>query len=176
MDVLHYNLVLDLGNMVERQLRGTAEITFVLTKACNEVSFDLICDTLHPLSLDGEVTRGFSYDRDNARLDIYVSGGQAGDTHVVSVPYVTNGYVESYGWGGLHFDNSLYYNLGVAFEGHPHVYGRAWFPCRDNFYDKATYRLEVTSKPGWRSICGGIRQSETMHADGSSTGVWLMEL
>ena len=174
-DVLHYDLTLDMGNAVERQLRGVAELTFVLTKACDAVSFDLICDTLHPVSLDGMVTRGFSYDRDNARLSVYTQGGHAGDTHVLSVPYVTNGYVEGYGWGGLHFDRSIYYTLGVAFTGYPHVYGRSWFPCRDNFYDKATYRLTVTSQPGWSAQCGGLRLSETVNDDGSSTSVWAIE-
>ena len=88
-DVLHYNLVFDLGNLQPRQLQGTAEITFVLTKPCDRVTFDLICNGVSPVSLDGTVTRGFSYDRDNALLQVYVPGGQAGDTHVLSVPYVS---------------------------------------------------------------------------------------
>ncbi|MBQ6068679.1 MAG: T9SS type A sorting domain-containing protein [Bacteroidales bacterium] len=175
MDVLHYDITLDMGRRVEKQVQGVAEITFVLTKNCDAVTFDLICDGVSPVSLDGTVTRGFSYDRDNALLRIYLSGGQAGDTHVVSVPYVTNGYVESYGWGGLHMDSRIYYNLGVAFLAHPHVYGRAWFPCRDNFYDKATYRLTVTSQPGWRAICGGVKVSEVTNDDGSNTSVWRIE-
>jgi aminopeptidase N len=174
MDVLHYDITLDMGNTVAKQVQGTAEITFVLTKNCNRVTFDLIADNVSPISLDGTVTRGFDYDRDNALLTVYVDG-HVGDTHVVSVPYVTNGYVESYGWGGLHMDNYLYYNLGVAFMAHPHVYGRAWFPCRDNFYDKATYRLTVTSQPGWRAICGGLRQSEVTNADSSNTSVWTID-
>ena len=36
-----------------------------------------------------------------------------GDTHTLSVPYVSNGYVESYGWGGLHMDNNIYYKKGA---------------------------------------------------------------
>ncbi len=173
-DVLHYDITLDMGNLVEKQVQGTAEITFVLTRDCNQVTFDLIADQVSPVMLDGIVTRGFNYDRDNALLTVY-AGGNPGDTHVVSVPYVTNGYVESYGWGGLHMDNNLYYNLGVAFLAHPHVYGRGWFPCRDNFYDKATYRLTVTSQPGWRAICGGLKQSEVTNADSSNTSVWLLD-
>lgn len=171
-DVLHYGLDIDMGHSVQKQLRGTAEITFVRTRPCNAVTFDLICDSLFPVSLDGVVTRGFSYDRDNALLTVRLSGEEAGDTHVVSVPYATNGYLEPYGWGGLHIDNNIYYNLGVAFRAYPHVYGRCWFPCRDNFYDKATYDIAITAKPGWRSLCSGVRLSETANADGSSRSVW----
>ena len=173
-DVLHYDLTIDLGATVQKQLRGVAEIQFVLTKPCSSVSFDLICDTIHPVSLDGTVTRGFSYNPDERRLHVYVSGGQPGDTHILSVPYVSNGYVESYGWGGLHMDNGIYYNLGVAFAEYPHAFGRAWFPCRDNMYDKATYRFTVTAKPGWRAICSGLRQSETIASDGTNTSVWTI--
>ena len=174
-DVLHYDLTLDMGHSVDKQLRATADITFRLTRDCRSVTFDLICDSLSPISLDGVVTRGYTYDRDNALLSVYISGGQAGDTHVVSVPYVSNGYVESYGFGGLHMDNNIYYNLGAAFSAYPHVYGRSWYPCRDNFYDKATYRYTVTAKPGWKALCSGIKQSEVSNPDGSSTSVWLLQ-
>ena len=171
-DVLHYNLTIDLGATVSKQLRGVADITFVLTKPCTSVTFDLICDSLRPVSLDGTVTRGFSYDSMDRLLRVSLSGARPGDTHTISVPYVSNGYVEHYGWGGLHMNNNLYYNLGVAFQEYPHVFGRAWFPCRDNMYDKATYTLTVSSQPGWRAICSGLRQNETTSPDGILTSTW----
>ena len=174
-DVLQYNLTLDLGGHTAKLLRASADITFVLTRDCDRVTFDLVCDTLQPVSLDGTVTRGFSYDRDLRQVSVNLNGGHAGDTHTVSIPYVSRGYIESYGWGGLHFDNTIYYTLGVAFQEYPHVFGRSWFPCRDNFYDKATYRFAVTSQPGWRAICSGLRQSETQNADGTNTSVWLLD-
>ena len=64
-DVLHYSLTLDLGHNVEKQLQGIAEITFVKTRDCGSVSFDLIADSIHPVMLNGVVTRGFSYNADN---------------------------------------------------------------------------------------------------------------
>ena len=175
MDVLHYFISLDMGYSVDKQVQGVAEITFVLTKNCNAVTFDLICDRVDPITLDGTVTRGYSYDHDNALLTVNLSGGHAGDTHVVSIPYMTNGYVEGYGWGGLHLDNTIYYNLGVAFMMHPHVFGRAWFPCRDNFYDKASYLLGVKTKAGWRALCSGLRQDEVFSSLGNSISVWSLE-
>ena len=174
MDVLHYFITLDMGYTVDGQVQGVAEITFVLTRDCNMVTFDLICDGVSPITLDGTVTRGYNYDRNNALLTVNL-GGHAGDTHVVSIPYVTNGFVESYGWGGLHLDNTIYYNLGVAFMMHPHVFGRAWFPCRDNFYDKASYLLGVKTKAGWRALCSGLRQDEVFSSHGNSTSVWSLE-
>lgn len=173
-DVLHYDLTLDMGKTVDRQLRATAEITLRITKPCRSLTLDLICDTLHPISLNGVVIRGFDYDRDNARLQVSLPDVREGDTILLRVPYVSNGHVERYGFGGLHMDSDIYYNLGVAFEAHPHVFGRSWFPCRDNFYDKATYRFTVTTKSGWRAVCGGDRISEVVHPDGSTTSVWYL--
>ncbi len=174
-DVLHYDLTLDMGNTVPNQLRATADIAFRLTRPCSSLTLDLICDSLFPVSLDGTMIRGFNYERDNALLRIYLSNVVVGDTHVITVPYVTNGYVENYGFGGMHLDNNIYYNLGCAFMQFPHVFGRSWYPCRDNFYDKATYRYNVTAKPGWRALCSGMKQSETWSDDGSSTSVWTLD-
>ena len=84
-DVLHYRLVLDVGHNVEKQLQGVAEITFVKTRDCGSVAFDLIADSIHPVTLDGMVTRGYSYSADDLLVRINVGGG-AGDTHIVSIP------------------------------------------------------------------------------------------
>ena len=172
-DVLHYRLILDVGHTAYKQLQGVAEITFVKTRECGSVTFDLIADSIHPVMLDGVVTRGYSYDADNFLLRIYV-GGRVGDTHIVSIPYYTSGHVESYGFGGMHMDNGIYYNLGAAFREYPHNYGRCFYPCRDNFHDKATYTYVVTSKPGWRSLCSGMLQSSTVNDDGSLTEEWRL--
>ena len=170
-DVLHYDLTLDMGHNVEKQLQGVAEITFVKTRDCGQVTFDLIADSIQPVWLDGTVTRGFSFDRDNRLVTVYV-GGQPGDTHVVRISYFSHGYVENYGFGGLHMDNSLYYNLGAVFMEYPHCFGRSLYPCRDNFHDKATYTYRVTSQPGWRSLCSGQLASASTLPDGGLLEVW----
>ena len=170
-DVLHYDLTFDMGHRVAKQLQGEAEITFVKTRDCGQVTFDLIADSIRPVWLDGAVTRGFSFDPDNRLVTVYV-GGQPGDTHVVRITYFSHGYVENYGFGGLHMDNGMHYNLGAVFMEYPHCFGRSLYPCRDNFHDKATYTYRVTSKPGWRSLCSGMKVSATTNADSSLTEVW----
>ena len=92
-DVLHYDLTLDMGHNVEKQLQGVAEITFVKTRDCGQVTFDLIADSIQPVWLDGTVTRGFNFDRDNRLVTVYV-GGATGDTHRVRITYFSHGYVE----------------------------------------------------------------------------------
>jgi aminopeptidase N len=50
--------------------------------------------------------------------------------------------------------------------------GRAFFPCRDNFTDKATYTLRVKAKTGWTAECGGMLQSRILNADSTESSVW----
>ena len=83
--------------------------------------------------------------------------------------------MESYGFGGMHMDNNVSYNLGVGFETDPHVIGRAFFPCRDNFHDKATYTLRMKTRTGWTSECGGIRQSVDTDSAGCEHSVWRID-
>lgn len=167
-DVLHYNLNLDLGHREARTLGGHAELTVRLLRPCASIGF-MFEGAVDSIFVDGE--------RRHCRLDSIGTGMfAAGDTLLVAVDYHSGGYVESYGWGGMHFDNDMYYNLGVAFADDPHSIGRALFPTRDNFSDKATYRLTVTVKEGWSARCGGLLQSATANGDGSTTTVWAIDL
>ncbi len=45
------------------------------------------------------------------------------------------------GWGGVYNQNGYFYNLGVGFEADPHSFGRAWFPCFDNFVERCSFEF-----------------------------------
>ena len=53
--------------------------------------------------------------------------------------------------------------------------GRAFFPCRDNFHDKATYTLRMKTRTGWTSECGGIRQGVDTDSAGCEHSVWRID-
>lgn len=176
-DVRRYSLNLDLGHSQPKHLDAQALIHLKITRPCSSVDFDLICDSVTAVVMGESATPvAYTYDRSNAKLTVQLLGNIAvGEDFEIDVAYVSSGYVEGYGWGGLHFDNDIYYNLGVAFDDYPHNYGRAWFPCRDNFYDKASYDITVTTKPGWRTICSGLKLTEVYNADNSVTSTWILE-
>jgi hypothetical protein len=146
-------------------VRGDATLTLRLLQPCNTIALDYVLG-IDSVAVDGSVVAG----ADLAALPM--ASHSVGDTVTVRVWYYTYGYVESGGWGGLHVDNDMTYNLGVGFDDDPHIMGRAWFPCRDNFYDKATYTLNVTTKAGWTAECGGIKQSTSTDGDGCEHSVW----
>mgnify|MGYP000063518141 CR=1 FL=1 len=47
------------------------------------------------------------------------------------------------GWGGFYFSGDYAFNLGVGFTVSPHSFGRAWFPCVDEFPMKSAYELAM---------------------------------
>jgi hypothetical protein len=62
------------------------------------------------------------------------------------------------------------YNLGVGFDSQPHNLGKTWFPCVDNFTDKATYDVFVTvPNSDTEAICGGNYVGIIENGDGTYT-------
>ena len=165
-DVVDYHLQLDLSQGTP--FAGEALVTLRKTEACDEFGLSLV-GTADTVMIDGMLLQT----PDLAHLPI--AGYAVGDTVRVRVCYHGRGYVEDYGYGGFHFDNDMTYNFGVAFDEDPHVFGRATFPCRDNFTDKATYTLCIKTKAGWTAQCSGMLQSRTFDADNSEHTVWRLE-
>ncbi|MDY5969958.1 MAG: M1 family aminopeptidase [Bacteroidales bacterium] len=172
LDVLHYDLKLDLGRTAPRKMYGDATLRLRLLGDMENVCLDLEHTTVDSLHVNGAVAP-FTYD-DRSLCFATPAGVSSGDVLEVEVFYHTSGRVESSGFGGLHLDAGIYYNLGVGFVADPNPYGRSMFPCRDNFTDKATYALSVTTAPGWTALCSGQRDSVTLHADGSAASHWTL--
>lgn len=162
-DILDYDLSFDFSQ--GRPFLGDATLTLRLTRPCDSIALHLI-GTVDSVWVNGSRIA-------TPRLQaIPVTGIPAGDSIYVRICYHSSGYVESGGWGGFHYDANMHYNLGVGFDANPHVMGRAIMPCRDNFYDKATYTLRVHTTAGWTAECGGERLSRVKESDNTERSVW----
>lgn len=162
-DIIDYDLTLDLS--AGKPFAGKAVLTVQLTRDINHFALQL------KGSVDSILVAGEAVAEPILTM-IPVGDIEAGVPFTVTVFYHGSGYVESYGFGGMHFDNDMTYNLGAAFQDHPHCFGRGVYPCRDNFTDKATYTLRITSKAGWTAECSGIRQSSETDDQGREHSVW----
>lgn len=171
-DVLHYDLVMDLNHLSANQLVGCATVEMRLLEQEDSIALQLQGAMVDSVRING-VAVDFNYQMPLLFFPTSMIG--VGDTFNCRVYYRSNGYVESYGWGGLHLDATLYYNLGVAFSDSPHNYGRTLFPCRDNFHDKATYYIHTTSPIGWTTQCTGVLDSAVVNSDGSQTTHWRID-
>ncbi len=166
-DVLDYDVMLDLSEGAP--FRGEAVVTLQLLRPCDSIGLDFI-GTVDSFAVAG--TTQTVTQSGNQTITFPTTGIAVGQPFTVFVRYTCTGYVESGGWGGMHFDRDMSYNLGVGFNANPHVMGRAFFPCRDNFTDKATYTFRVTTKAGWTAECGGMLQSRVLNADDTESSEW----
>jgi len=169
-NVQDYDITLDLSDGAP--FHGETVVTLQLLRPCSSISLDFI-GTVDSLRVNGStqaVTQSSSQ-----TFSLSTAGIAAGQPFTVHVWYTCTGYVESGGWGGMHFDQDMSYNLGVGFDANPHVMGRAFFPCRDNFTDKATYTFRVKTRAGWTAECGGMLQSRVLNADNTENSVWRIE-
>lgn len=173
-DVVHYDLHLDIMNFQAKQLNGFAILT--LTPKMNQLSYislDLLSLQVDSVKVEGQPVVSWYQDDTLLRIPL-ISPVSVGDTFQMRIRYHGTPIVEPAGWGGFHFDSWIAYNLGIAFQANPHNYGRAWFPCIDDFIDRATYDYYITTEAGKTAVCGGLLIDSIVHPDNSITWHWKM--
>jgi hypothetical protein len=175
-DVLNYTIRVDLKHLSHQQLYATTDITAVpKMNSITGFSLDLRQLTIDSVLLNGVAHPNYTYNNTILRVSLS-SPFTMSDTFVLRVVYHGIPLIEPYNWGGFHFlaDSSLAYNLGVAFDDYPHNYGRIWFPCLDDFIDRATYDLYIRTKATHKGTAGGVLQGSENHPDGSITWHWRL--
>lgn len=95
-----------------------------------------------------------------------------GDTTDVLVYYHGQPFHES--WGGFHYSGSYAFNLGVGISWIPHNLGKTWFPCIDDFTDRASYEVIATVPEDQTAVGGGTLMGITNNGNGTRTFRWLL--
>lgn len=95
-----------------------------------------------------------------------------GDTTDVLVYYHGQPFHES--WGGFHFDGPYAFNLGVGISWIPHNLGQSWFPCIDDFTDRAVYEVKATVPDDKMAIGGGELLQLIDNGNGTHTYRWYI--
>jgi len=78
-------------------------------------------------------------------------------------------------WGGFYFTGEYAFNLGVGFAAEPHNFGRAWFPCFDNFTDRALYYTNITVDSGFKAYANGYLTEILNNGNATQTFKWTMD-
>ena len=171
-DAIRYSINLDLGHRKADAFSGYTDIDLRVTKSeISSFELDLQVASVDSVLVNNSRVDDYIYNRRYLLINIPTEIS-VGDTFCVRVYYNGTESVESYGFGGIHFENNLIYNLGASIKATPHNYGRVWFPCRDNFTDKALYEFHITVRPNWTAYCNGLLQSTIINADSSITYHW----
>ena len=170
-DVTQYEIRLSNFNFTDHTLQGEALVTLNATANTNIIVLELKTLTVSDVLCEtpGFGVNGFNQNGDllTITLSEMLSAGQA-----ISLDILYGGNTFNESWGGVHWWGNYVYNLGVGFESIPHNLGKTWFPCVDNFTDKAAYILSITVPNDKKAICGGIHSLTTDNGDGTSTWIW----
>ncbi len=169
-DVTHYSIHINELDFTNRTLQGETFVGFTATDEVQQVVLELMYLEATSVTATGVTVADFSQNNNFLTIN-FASPMAAGASATLDIVYGGSTFNES--WGGVHWWGTDYvYNLGVGFESQPHNLGKAWFPCVDNFTDKATYDVFVTATNDKKAICGGSFVETIDNGDGTSTWHW----
>ena len=170
-DILDYNLFFDFtGN--DEKLHGEAVIKFLTVENIERLNLQLLQLKVEDIYYHGKKVK---HVQDNQELSIsFPEIVPQGSTDSVRIVYSGTPVIDASDFGGFYFRNDFMFNMGVAFIDQPHVYGRSWFPCVDNFTDRATFQFRIRTNEGFRGYANGSRQWEKEMNEGMREVKWVL--
>ena len=136
-DIINYTINLDITDSVNTQIKGNTIVKFApKVNGVMELDLDLLKLLIDSITLNNvQIT----YNYNDTLIRIHLPNAlNIVDTANVTVYYHGVPQGDPSGFGGFYFQGGYYYNMGVGFSANPHVYGRVWHPCFDNFVERAT--------------------------------------
>ena len=171
--IAHYAIHIDTLNFLAKTIKAHTAIK-VIAKLNNVNNISL---SLLKLTVDSIVSNNqqlsFAYN-DTVLAITPNSIMNINDSLELTVFYRGAPKQDASGWGGFYFSGNYAFNLGVGFDADPHTFGRVWFPCIDEFTDRATYEFHITTAAMSKAFCNGELQSQTSNANGTVTWNWFL--
>jgi len=165
-DVNHYEIHLNNIDFTNHTIEAMTTVTLTAKTTLDAINLELKTLTVTSVTSGDADVSGFSQDGDVLTINLATALAE-NVTASFTISYGGNTYNET--WGGIMWTNGYVCNMGVGFETIPHNLGKAWFPCVDNFTDKATFEVFVTVPNELQAICGGLLASDTDNGDGTHT-------
>lgn len=168
-DAKHYEIHLNHFDFDEKTIEAETSVTFEVVEQTQSVVLELASMEVSSVTSAEVEVSGFSQEDDYLTID-FSETLNVGSEITLDIAYGGRTFNES--WGGVHWNGEYVYNLGVGISTVPHNLGKAWFPCVDNFGDKANYDVFVTAEAPKIAVCGGNLIETIDNGDGSATYHW----
>lgn len=168
-DVTHYAIHVNELNFSSHTLMGETFVTLTTTASTDTFVLELKSLNATSVTSDGYSVNHFSQDGDFLIIVLDLPA-PTGSTMTLDIQYMGSTFSET--WGGVEWWGDYVYNLGVGFDSQPHNLGKTWFPCVDNFTDKATYDVFIKTTNDKKAICGGNFVEVVDYGDGTSMWHW----
>ena len=170
-DVVHYIVCLDILDFEKEEISGITDLQIVLKKDnLDEIVIDLLSFVVDSIWIDEININNYSYNGSIIKIPLD-TGLPKGSAVLISVFYHGNPSRDP-GWGGFYFGEGYAYNMGIGMRSNPHSFGRSWYPCMDNFVDRATYDYFITVKQGLTVVCSGTLAEIFKNKNGTITHHW----
>lgn len=171
-DVEHYHVNLDVTDFIGREIKGYTDVRFKSKIiGLKQVRLDLLKFKVNSVTANA-TTLNYTYNDTVILVDL-ATAKNTNDTFTIRVAYEGVPHKDA-SWGGVYFSGVYAWNMGVGFAADPHNYGRAWFPCLDDFESRSLYDFTITAKDNNQVLCNGLLQSETDNGDGTKTWHWKL--
>lgn len=176
LDVKSYTINLDITDIEGEYIEGYASIVLSPVQENTEIYIlDLQNLVVDSITCNQSELDGYTYNDTIITIDLANSFNPE-DELVINVYYHGNPQEDPSGWGGFYFMEGYAFNLGVGFEDIPHNYGRVWFPCNDDFVDRAVYTLNITTQIEHTAVCGGELVTTTIdEPEQTATYTWVLD-
>ena len=173
-DILNYTINLDISDFVSKELNGNTQIRFKAKKDdITTIDLDLLILDIDSITYMDSRINSFTYNDSLIQIDFPVTLTKDND-YRLKVFYHGTPIQISGDWGGFFWGNTYAYNVGVSFTEDIHNFGKAWFPCFDNFTERSTYEFNITTQGTHKAFCNGLLTSETPNFDGTTTWKWKL--
>ena len=165
-NVTHYEIHLNNFDFNNHTLQAQTTVTLTVLSPTSTIALELKSLTVSAVTASGANVSSFAQNGDVLTINL-ASPLSSNALASFTITYGGNTFNES--WGGIMWTNGYVCNMGVGFESIPHNLGKCWFPCLDNFTDKATYDVYVTVPTEMTAVCGGNLESNNDNGDGTHT-------
>lgn len=173
-DVINYEISLEIDNFRNKQISGNTTITLIpVFNNTTTIKLDLLDYNIEKITVNGKKSNKWSYNNDVIKISLNKNINTT-DTTKITV-YYNGSPQEDASWGGFYFSGIDAFNMGVGMSSIPHSFGRAWFPCIDNFTDKASYNYNITTNKKYKAVCGGILTGQTNANPNQITYHWTQK-
>lgn len=167
-DVAKYHLTLWVG-LANDSLGGYADVELESkVNGLTTVDLDLYKFTVDSVKI-GNTHRSYTYERDTA-LHINIPALNAGQRTTIRIyyhGYRTNEFLDPAEFGG--FYNMGDYAIAVGLSGSGQLnrvsFASSWYPCVDDFNDKAIFEYHVSVDQQYVAVCNGTEMSNTVNGN-----------
>lgn len=171
-DILNYNISLNITDFITNVIKGNTQVKFTpKINGISQIKLDLLLLTIDSIKVGPSI---LTYTYDDTLLVVNLPAVYNINDTIVTTVYYHGTPVPDASWGGFYFQSGFAYNMGVGFDALPHVFGRVWFPCFDNFIERSSYEFNITTNGGKMASCNGYLASDTTDGGGLRTRKWIM--